>query len=66
METKKEESEERITVEISGPILRAAMDLRAKREKDSGKPTSLAGVVREAVLAQHREEIGEEKEAVEQ
>ena len=66
MATKKEKPEGRITVEISGPILRAAMDLRAKREKESGKPISLAGVVREAVLAQHREEIGEEKEAVEQ
>lgn len=66
MTTKKEKQNGRITVEISGPILRAAMDLRAKREKESGKPISLAGIVREAVLAQHREEIDEGKEAVEQ
>ena len=59
MVTKKEKKEERITVEISGPILTAAMELRARRERDSGKPTSLAGVVREAILSQLRKEKGE-------
>lgn len=63
MATKKEKKEERITVEITGPILQAAMELRAIRERDSGKPTSLAGVVREAILSQLRKEKGE---AVEQ
>jgi len=54
----KEEHRKRITVEIAGQVLEAAMDLRAKREKASGEPTSLAGVVREAVIAQWREVIG--------
>jgi hypothetical protein len=66
-ESEKEgKKESRISVDISGHILEATMDLRAKREKASGKPASLAGIVREAVLTLHREEIGEGKEAVEQ
>lgn len=55
----KDEKEERITVEITGPILRIAMALRAKSEKDTGKPISLAGVVREALISLHVREIGE-------
>jgi hypothetical protein len=68
-ETKSEKEgkkESRISVDITGSVLMAAMEIRAKREKESGKPTSLAGIVREAVLTLHREEIGEGKEAVEQ
>jgi len=66
MVEKKDEKEERITVEIAGPILRVAMALRAKSEKDTGKPVSLAGVVREALISQHVKEIGEVEEAAKQ
>ena len=60
-ESEKEgKKESRISVDITGAVLTAAMELRAKRETDSGKPTSLAGIVRDAVLTRHREEIGTE------
>jgi len=66
MEKKRDEKEGRVTVEISGPILRVAMALRAKSEKDMGKPISLAGVVRGALIAQHLREIGEVEADIEQ
>ena len=59
MVKKKEEKKERVTVEIAGPILRIAMALRARSEENTGKPISLAGVVREALITQHKNEIGD-------
>jgi len=44
--------ERRIVVDISGDVLRAAIALRAIRERDSGEPTSLTAIVKAAVLAE--------------
>ena len=45
------EGEEKIdvTVKISGDILQQVMTIRSDREKITGKPTSIAELVREAI-----------------
>lgn len=52
MATKDKKRERRIIIAISGEVLKAAMGLRAKREHESGEPTSLTAIVNAAVLAQ--------------
>jgi hypothetical protein len=58
----KDEKDGRITVEISGEVLRKTMALRAKREKMEGKPVSLAKVVRDAVTEEYRRVVEGEEE----
>jgi hypothetical protein len=53
--------EKRIVIPISGDILRAVMDLRAERERESGEPTSLTSIVKAAILAQ-RNKVEEREE----
>lgn len=50
-----------VLIKISGDALRAAMDLRAEREKGGTKPVSLAAIVRGAILAQHITKMAENK-----
>ena len=52
MTAKDKKRERRIIIAISGDVLKAAMGLRAKSERESGEPTSLTAVVNAAVLAQ--------------
>ena len=52
MTTNNKKRERRIIVDISGDVLKAAMALRAIRERESGAPTSLTAIVKAAVLAQ--------------
>ena len=59
---KDEKKDGRITVEISGEVLRRTMALRAKREKMEGKPVSLAKVVRDAVTDEYRRVVEGEEE----
>jgi len=61
-EEKDEKNDGRITVEISGKVLRRTMALRAKREKVEGKPVSLAKVVRDAVTEEYRRVLEVEEE----
>ena len=61
-EEKDEEKDGRITVEISGEVLKRTMALRAKREKMEGKPVSLAKIVRDAVTDEYRRVVEEEEE----
>jgi hypothetical protein len=50
-----------VLIKISGDALRAAMDLRAEREKGSTKPVSLAAIVRDAISAQHIMKMAEKE-----
>jgi len=59
---KDEKKDGRITVEISGEVLRRTMALRAKLEKVEGKPVSLAKIVRDAVTAEYRRVVEVEEE----
>ena len=59
---KDEKKDERITVEISGEVLKRTMALRAKREKMEGKPVSLAKIVRDAVTDEYRRVVEGEEE----
>ena len=60
--TEKEEKKEgRITVDIRGEVLKAAIALRHEREKKEGKVVSVSDVVRDAVTEKYEREI--EKEA---
>jgi hypothetical protein len=59
---KDEKKDGRITVEISGEVLRRTMALRAKREKTEGKPVSLAKIVRDAVTDEYRRVVEGEEE----
>jgi hypothetical protein len=61
-EEKDEKKDGRITVEISGEVLRRSMALRAKREKVEGKPVSLAKVVRDAVTDEYKRVVEGEEE----
>ena len=54
----------RITVDISGEILKQAIALRHERENREGSVISISEVVRDAIREKYDREIG--KEAVEQ
>lgn len=56
MATNNKKRERRIIIDISGDVLRAAMALRAIRERESGTPTSLTAIVKAAVLAEWKKE----------
>ena len=60
MRKTKKGDEGHITVELKGEIVRTAMDLRAKQEKEGGKPVSLAAIVRYTLKEQHKLEFGSE------
>ena len=63
--TEKEEKKEgRITVDIRGEVLKAAIALRHEREKKEDKVISISDVVRDAVTEKYKREIGK-KEAKE-
>ncbi|MBE9595179.1 MAG: hypothetical protein IMF19_17070 [Proteobacteria bacterium] len=61
---KEGKKEGRITVDISGEILKQAIALRHAREDKEGVVIGISEVVRDAVSAMYKREIG--KEAVEQ
>ncbi len=64
MEGRRKEKKKRITVDISGEVLKQAIALRHGREKKEGKVISVSEIVRDAVKEKYEREIG--KEAAEQ
>ena len=47
-----------VTVKLSGNELKQVMEIRGRREKRTGKPTSIAELVREAVNLWYNSKIG--------
>lgn len=54
--------EERVTIRFKGHVLRAILELRIKREREIGKPTSMTRVVNDLVMDAYRRDIVKEKE----
>jgi hypothetical protein len=58
--TEKVKPEDRVTIRFHGRVLKAIMELRIKREREIGKPTSMSRVINEVILEAFDREIGKE------
>lgn len=60
--TEKIKPEDRVTIRFHGRVLKAIMELRIKREREIGKPTSMTRVLNDLVLDAYKRDIVKEKE----
>lgn len=64
MTKEKDVSEERITVRLHGKELHALMEIRVKRERLYGKPTSMSRILREIIMEESAREVKTEEEVL--
>ena len=58
MGEKGEQGRGEVTVKLSGNELKQVLEIRGRREKHTGKPTSIAELVREAIRDWYNSKIG--------
>lgn len=63
--TEKVKPEDRVTIRFSGQVLKAIMELRIKREREIGKPTSMSRVINEVILDAFKREVVRENLKIE-